>query len=72
VITPNPSSNPSEGPGVKPPVLCISRNKHWRYISSYHVCLTSNSCHVLVFIVTLVVYYRDPGCSSLLNCSSPC
>jgi hypothetical protein len=24
--------------GVKPPVLCISRNKHWRYISSYHVC----------------------------------
>ena len=22
----------------KPPVLCISRNKHWRYISSYHVC----------------------------------
>lgn len=20
-----------------PPVLCISRNKHWRYISSYHV-----------------------------------
>ncbi|KAF8640871.1 hypothetical protein AX17_000519 [Amanita inopinata Kibby_2008] len=20
----------------KPPVLCISRNKHWRYISSYH------------------------------------
>jgi hypothetical protein len=22
------------------PVLCISRNKHWRYISSYHVRLT--------------------------------
>lgn len=22
---------------VKQPVLCISRNKHWRYISSYHV-----------------------------------
>lgn len=21
----------------KPQVLCISRNKHWRYISSYHV-----------------------------------
>jgi hypothetical protein len=21
------------------PVLCISRNKHWRYISSYHVCV---------------------------------
>ncbi len=23
----------------RPPVLCISRNKHWRYISSYHVRL---------------------------------
>ena len=23
----------------RPPVLCISRNKHWRYISSYHVCV---------------------------------
>jgi hypothetical protein len=22
---------------TKPSVLCISRNKHWRYISSYHV-----------------------------------
>ena len=21
----------------RPPVLCISRNKHWRYISWYHV-----------------------------------
>lgn len=21
----------------RPPMLCISRNKHWRYISSYHV-----------------------------------
>lgn len=24
-------------PDGRPPVLCISRNKHWRYISSYHV-----------------------------------
>lgn len=23
----------------RPPVLCISRNKHWKYISSYHVRL---------------------------------
>ncbi|KAF8899376.1 hypothetical protein BD779DRAFT_1607832 [Infundibulicybe gibba] len=23
-------------PDGRPPVLCISRNKHWRYISSYH------------------------------------
>jgi len=26
-----------KGSESKPPVLCISRNKHWRYISSYHV-----------------------------------
>jgi len=26
---------------VKQSVLCISRNKHWRYISSYHVGLLS-------------------------------
>jgi hypothetical protein len=25
----------------RPPVLCISRNKHWRYISSYHVRVLS-------------------------------
>ncbi|EMD32583.1 hypothetical protein CERSUDRAFT_118622 [Gelatoporia subvermispora B] len=25
-----------EAEECKPPVLCISRNKHWRYISSYH------------------------------------
>ncbi|GLB43647.1 hypothetical protein LshimejAT787_1401590 [Lyophyllum shimeji] len=28
-----PKAQDSDGP---PPVLCISRNKHWRYISSYH------------------------------------
>ena len=27
----------------KPSVLCISRNKHWRYISSYHVRVTKFS-----------------------------
>ena len=26
-------------PAGRPSVLCISRNKHWRYISSYHVRL---------------------------------
>jgi hypothetical protein len=30
----------TEEPEERPPVLCISRNKHWRYISSYHVRLT--------------------------------
>lgn len=29
-----------EEEGDRPPVLCISRNKHWRYISSYHVRYT--------------------------------
>lgn len=29
------NTNASDVDG-KPPVLCISRNKHWRYISSYH------------------------------------
>ena len=28
----------TDSPLDRPPVLCISRNKHWRYISSYHVC----------------------------------
>jgi hypothetical protein len=27
----------SESAQARPNVLCISRNKHWRYISSYHV-----------------------------------
>ena len=27
----------TNGLNGRPPVLCISRNKHWRYISSYHV-----------------------------------
>jgi len=31
----------------KPPVLCISRNKHWRYISSYHVC----SCSLVYYFL---------------------
>ena len=29
----------SSGRDTRPPVLCISRNKHWKYISSYHVRL---------------------------------
>lgn len=34
VKTPEVNNN---DPNSRPPVLCISRNKHWRYISSYHV-----------------------------------
>lgn len=31
------NSNATHDEQQRPPVLCISRNKHWRYISSYHV-----------------------------------
>jgi hypothetical protein len=34
----------------RPPVLCISRNKHWRYISSYHV--SSSFICVTVLVLT--------------------
>ncbi|KAI0694897.1 hypothetical protein BC835DRAFT_1415191 [Cytidiella melzeri] len=30
------TKQPSAGEEDRPSVLCISRNKHWRYISSYH------------------------------------
>nr|VWP01432.1 CifA [Ganoderma boninense] len=30
------SGNGNDEERDRPPVLCISRNKHWRYISSYH------------------------------------
>ncbi|KIP04167.1 hypothetical protein PHLGIDRAFT_129700 [Phlebiopsis gigantea 11061_1 CR5-6] len=32
----SPKQKGGESPEERPPVLCISRNKHWRYISSYH------------------------------------
>ncbi|PIL31230.1 hypothetical protein GSI_05928 [Ganoderma sinense ZZ0214-1] len=32
----NTSGNANDEERDRPPVLCISRNKHWRYISSYH------------------------------------
>ncbi|KAI1790996.1 hypothetical protein LXA43DRAFT_1013995 [Ganoderma leucocontextum] len=32
----NGSGNGNDEERDRPPVLCISRNKHWRYISSYH------------------------------------
>lgn len=35
----------------QPPVLCISRNKHWKYISSYHV---------RVILYTLYFFMADP------------
>ena|ERR1700761_4132622 len=32
------TANAKADEAERPPVLSISRNKHWRYISSYHVC----------------------------------
>lgn len=36
----------------RPSVLCISRNKHWKYISSYHVRL-------LNFLLKVLSTYTD-------------
>ena len=59
----------AQGPGKgtadmdgKPPVLCISRNKHWRYISSYHVCVTRMPCSIPILNL-----YRGPGCNFRRN-----
>jgi hypothetical protein len=37
VVAATKQTKEQEANGGKPSVLCISRNKHWRYISSYHV-----------------------------------
>lgn len=50
----------------RPSVLCISRNKHWKYISSYHVRLRLVRLYHLVLRVI-----RVPGSNSLSSCSSP-
>ena len=47
----------------KPPVLCISRNKHWKYISSYHVCVPRTLCSIPILNL-----YRDRGCNFRWNC----
>ena len=43
------------GPETRPPALCISRNKHWRYISSYH----ARPIHRLDEYMKLT-YYQGP------------
>jgi len=35
----------------RPSVLCISRNKHWRYISSYHVRLVFFPISILIMFL---------------------
>lgn len=61
----------------RPSVLCISRNKHWKYISSYHVSplvsytfvLPVQRYHLIVFFLRRVVRVR--GSNSRSSCSSP-
>ena len=60
------ANTPTVEQGTRPPVLCISRNKHWRYISSYHVC----SCHYISLARHLIharSSKRDHGSNFLLN-----
>ncbi|KAI6015661.1 hypothetical protein EDC04DRAFT_2881801 [Pisolithus marmoratus] len=45
----------------RPPVLCISRNKHWRYISSYHGPWLQLPLELLE---SLLVLNLDPGTMS--------
>ena len=45
-------------------VLCISRNKHWKYISSYHVRILSNSYEgalKLIFCVNVGTMVAAPA-----------
>lgn len=46
-------SKPDTNEQDRGPVLCISRNKHWRYISSYHVCSK--------VLIRLVVSFLNPS-----------
>ena len=59
------SKAPEDGDDERP-VLCISRNKHWRYISSYHVWILyrpSRSCALNIPRIgsLATTAYRTPG-----------
>jgi hypothetical protein len=45
----------------RPPILCISRNKHWRYISSYHVCLYLPSLGIQTDLLLRDHGYNSPS-----------
>ena len=49
----------------KPAVLCISRNKHWRYISSYHVSVVWSELHRLIADTSV---FRGRGYNFLWSC----
>lgn len=57
----DPNAKPlNEDDEPSPLVLRISRNKHWRYISSYHVCLV----RLIAFTHNHIMRNRVHGCSS--------
>ena len=60
--TPTPTAEENQ-----PPPLYISRNKHWKYISSFHVRVPLGS---EVGVLKFETLSRDHGYNSLLNSSS--
>jgi len=71
-----PAGKPIPAYAERPSVLCISRNKHWKYISSYHVSplvsyvvvLPVQRYHLVVFLRRVI---RVRGSNSHSSCSSP-
>lgn len=55
----------------RPPVLCISRNKHWKYISSYHVSLVSFSLAFLVMFLLGSVAPTSPRAARVPSHAQP-
>ncbi|EJU02673.1 hypothetical protein DACRYDRAFT_115693 [Dacryopinax primogenitus] len=68
------SAGAGNGNGVKkepdPPVLCISRNKHWRYISSYHGPWLQLPVEVLESLLLALTAEADASPPSSPNFSS--
>src|SRR6266498_4102075 len=50
---------------ARPQTLCISRNKHWKYISSYHVCARCPVCR----LTAAGTFIRGLGYNYQWNCS---
>ena len=55
-----PTANARTTDDERPPVLCISRNKHWRYISSYHVRVSSIPIEALTLTCSRLHLYVGP------------
>jgi len=61
--TPTPTAEENQ-----PPPLYISRNKHWKYISSFHVRVPLGS---EIWVLKFEMLSRDHGYNFLSNSSSP-